>query len=124
MNETQTPKMPDVTPVQIIAQIPAIVAIAVAFGWLDDQTAQGVVAGIGALVTVTWMLADVFIRRGRANVFAAQQYAPAFAAGKIAQGGPAAQSTPIAAKVADTAPEVSELPDDPVEDDLPPADGA
>lgn len=128
--DQQTPKMPDVTPVQIIAQIPALVALAVSFGWVDGTAAQGIISAAGVLITVVWMLADVFIRRGRANVFASQAYAPAFAAAKIAEGGStpnaadAAADTAVAPPVAPAA-EVSEIPaGGEVEADLPPADGA
>jgi hypothetical protein len=69
-------KTPDITPAQIVSAIGFIAAQAVAFGLLDEGTAQLIVSIGGTAVPLIWTIADAIIRNGRAKVAAAQVLAP------------------------------------------------
>jgi hypothetical protein len=70
-------KTPDITPAQVLAFIAFIVAQCVAFGWIDGTAQQSILSAVGTALPVAWALADAMIRRGRANVAAAQVHADA-----------------------------------------------
>lgn len=121
-------KTPDLTPAQIVAQLPVIVGALVAFGFVDDDTAQALVAGLGGVITSVWILADAIIRNGRSHAVAAAVAQPA---------GPVVVNTQPAIEPAETAAETVAQPEDPLEvageddpitdelpaDEIPPAAG-
>lgn len=58
---------PDTTIAQIVSLIGAVVGLVVAFGFVDEATAQAVIAAASVIVPSVYMLADSIIRQGRAR---------------------------------------------------------
>lgn len=62
---------PDTTTAQILALIGAVVGLLVAYGLIDNDHAQAIVAQASIIVPSVWILADSIIRHGRSKVLAA-----------------------------------------------------
>lgn len=58
---------PSITPAQIVAIIQPVLAFLVAFGVPMSETQQSAVLGLAGTISTALIVADMFIRRARAN---------------------------------------------------------
>jgi hypothetical protein len=66
-----TGSMPALTPVQIKSALAFVVAQAIAFGLLDQHTAQLALSIGGTVIAAVWPIADGYLRAQRAHAVAA-----------------------------------------------------
>lgn len=69
--------MPDITAAQVMAAVTAIIAQAIAWGWVEDDTGKQFLSTIGAVLPVLWIMVDAFIRASRNKRKAAEAAAAA-----------------------------------------------
>lgn len=77
----ETPKQPDITPVQIVATLTSVVGLLVSQGIIDNNTEKLIVGLASILLPTIWVLADSIIRHGRAKMHGQIQAAKVVATG-------------------------------------------
>lgn len=64
-------EMPDVTRVQVIAIVQAIIAVIVSFGVNLSDEQQTAILGLAGALAIVLPLSDAIIRNGRSRIYAA-----------------------------------------------------
>lgn len=63
-------KFPSITLAQLVAAVTFVVGQIVTWGWVDNDTGQWVLSIVIAGLTMSWQLADAFLRGKRAMAVA------------------------------------------------------